>query len=102
MLLREVCTLDVACCSRTTTITEAARLMRQHHTGDLIVVDDPDGDRTPVGILTDRDIVLEVIATGVQLSTATAGESMSQRLVVADAYEDVSVGLERMREHGVR
>ncbi len=47
---------------RSTRIIEAAQLMRKHHTGDLIVVDDPEETRVPAGILTDRDIVVEVLA----------------------------------------
>ena len=62
MKLSEVCVLDVACCTRQTTVREAARMMRKHHTGDLIVVDEAEGKRSPAGIITDRDIVIEVLA----------------------------------------
>jgi CBS domain-containing protein len=102
MLLKEICVLDVASCGRDAGILEAARLMRQHHTGDLIVVDDPDGDRVPVGIVTDRDIVVEVLANGLDLTKTRVAQIMSARLVIAAAAEDTSDAMDRMRLHGVR
>jgi CBS domain-containing protein len=102
MLLKEICILDVACCARDTSILEAARLMRLHHTGDLVVVDDPRGDRVPVGIVTDRDIVVEVLGKELDPAKTTVGEVMSARLVIAEVSEDTSEALERMRHHGVR
>lgn len=102
MKLKNVCTLDVACCTGNTTISEAARLMRQHHTGDLVVIDDTDGDRIPVGIITDRDIVVEVLGKGLDPAKTAVASVMSTQLVVADSCEDVSEAVERMRAHGVR
>lgn len=102
MLLKEICVLDVASCGRDAGILEAARLMRQHHTGDLIVVDDPDGDRVPVGIVTDRDIVVEVLANGLDLTGTKVAQIMSAKLVIAAAAEDTSDAMDRMRLHGVR
>jgi CBS domain-containing protein len=102
MLLKEICVLNVACCGRDTSILEAARLMRGHHSGDLIVVDDPNEDRSPVGIITDRDIVIEVLANELDPAKTTVAQVMATQLVIAAANEDSAVAVERMREHGVR
>ena len=102
MLLKEVCVLDVASCGRDAGILEAARLMRHHHTGDLIVVDDPHGDLVPLGIVTDRDIVVEVLANELDPARTSVAQIMSTKLVIAGAAEDVSVAVERMQLHGVR
>lgn len=102
MLLKEVCVLDVVCCGRETTVTEAARMMRQHHSGDLIVVDDPKGERTPTGILTDRDIVVEVLGNDLDPAKTTVAQVMSSKLVIGEASEDTVVAVERMHAHGVR
>ena len=102
MLLKDICVLDVACCVRNTSILAAARMMRVHHTGDLIVVDDPGDDRVPVGIVTDRDIVVEVLAKELDPYKTTVGEIMSSRLVIAGGSEDTADAMERMRAHGVR
>jgi CBS domain-containing protein len=83
-------------------ILEAARLMRQHHTGDLVVVGDPAGDRVPVGIVTDRDIVVEVLANELDPASTTVAKVMSSKLVIASAAEDINVAIDRMRLHGIR
>ena len=69
MTVGEICNRDVVVVRRDEPVTEAARRMREHHVGDLVVVDEKPGGRVPVGILTDRDLVIEVIAKGVDLDT---------------------------------
>jgi len=102
MKLKELCVLDVACCHKETTIVEAARLMRQHHTGDLVVIDESDGTREPVGVVTDRDIVMEVIAKGHDPDRTRVSAVMGSPVVVASGSENVTTAIERMRGHGVR
>lgn len=102
MKLKELCVLDVACCHKETSIAEAARLMRQHHTGDLIVVDESDGVREPIGIVTDRDIVMEVIAKGHDPDRTKVAQVMASPLVMASGSENVGTAIDRMRAHGVR
>ena len=102
MKLKELCVLDVACCHKGTTVAEAARLMRQHHTGDLIIIDESDGIREPVGIVTDRDIVMEVLAKSHDPEHTKVSEVMASPLVVASGSENVATAIERMRAHGVR
>ena len=104
MKLSEFCVMNVACCTRQTTVLEAARMMRRHHTGDLIVVDDPEGERVPAGIITDRDIVVDVLGMDLDPATTAVGDVMVKysHLVVAREDEDMTVAVERMRAHGVR
>ena len=102
MKLEDVCILDVVCCTPDLTLTEAARLMRQRHSGDLIVVDNADEDREPVGVITDRDIVIEGVAQGRDPNQTKVRDIMSKRVVVASASEDLSAAIDRMRAHGVR
>lgn len=101
MLLDNFCTMDVACCSPRITILEAAHLMRRKHTGDLVVIDDAERP-APVGILTDRDIVIEVLGKGLDPAVTTVGSIIRTPVVVAQGTEDSSIVLERMRTHGVR
>ena len=102
MLLKAICTPDVVCCGPATSIQAAAALMRAKHTGDLVVVDDPEEGRTPLGVITDRDIVVEVLAAGLDPSTTTVGSIVRPPVVVANEYEDAAEALQRMRSHGVR
>ena len=59
MSIAEFCNREVVCATRDTTILEAANLMRRHHVGDIIIVDEDADRRWPIGIVTDRDIVVE-------------------------------------------
>ena len=102
MLLKEFCTTDVAWCTRDTTVLEAARLMREKHLGDLIIVDDPKDDFTPVGLITDRDIVVKVIGNELSASQTRVGDVMRTPLVTASDSEDSNAAIARMRQHGVR
>lgn len=102
MLLKDICTTDVVACDRHTTLQQVARLLRGTHTGDVVVVDDPDGERVPAGLITDRDIVVKVLGAGLDPRKITAGEIMRTPVVVARDTEDSSKVIARMREHGVR
>jgi CBS domain-containing protein len=102
MLLRDVCMPDVVYCGPATTIIEAARLMRHKHVGDIVVVEDPAGDRIPLGVVTDRDIVVEVLANELDAAATTVNDIMRTPVVIADDGEDTAQAIERMRMHGVR
>lgn len=102
MKVGKLCTVDIVCCGRDETVQGAATLMRRHHVGDVVVVDDPDGERTPVGIVTDRDIVVSVVAPGLDPLGLLAGDIMSDDLLLADEHDDVDATIERMRLRGIR
>jgi CBS domain-containing protein len=103
MTVGEFCTREVIIIRKDDTVIEAARLMRDHHVGDLVVVEEREGQRIPVGILTDRDIVLEVIAKGADYLPALAvGDIMSMELVTVPEDESLVDALKRMCSRGVR
>ena len=102
MLLKNLCTTDVAVCTRDTTLAEVSRVLRSRHTGDVVIVDDPDGDCLPIGLVTDRDIVVKVLGAGHDPNQVKAGEIMRSPLVCADESEDCGVAVARMQAHGVR
>ncbi len=102
MLLKAICTPDVICCGPETSVHTAASLMRSKHTGDVVVVDDPEQDRIPLGVITDRDLVVEVLANGLDAATTTVSALLRAPVVVAQEDEDASEALERMRTNGIR
>jgi CBS domain-containing protein len=102
MLLSELCQLDVACCRLQTSILEAAQLMRHKHVGDLVVVGNDPDDRAPIGIITDRDIIVEVLATGLDPAKTRVGDVIRRPVAIAHQDEDASQALEQMRTHGIR
>lgn len=102
MLVGEYCNRDVVIVDKACSVREAARLMRNQHVGDLIVVEERDGKRIPVGIVTDRDIVLEVIAKDVDLNAVAIGDVMSFELTTASEDDEVLETVKLMRAKGVR
>lgn len=85
-----------------TTIAECAQLMHDRHVGTLLVVEDTPGGPAPVGILTDRDITIEVVAFGLDASTLTARELMSAPVSTVSITDPPSVAIAAMRRRGVR
>ena len=76
--------------------------MREQHVGDLIVVE-PRGNATvPVGILTDRDIVVGVVAKRVAPDAVTVGDTMTRNLLTVREDASLEFALREMRRHGVR
>lgn len=102
MPVGEFCNCEVVIADLTTPVLEAASLMRQYHVGNVVVVDEVDGMRVPIGIVTDRDIVIEVVANGLDPATITVGEIMGDRLVTAHADEGLFETMQLMRRKGVR
>jgi CBS domain-containing protein len=102
MTTGEICNRDTVFTTRDSSIAEAARLMREQHVGDLVVVDERSGRRVPIGILTDRDLVVEILAKGVDMNAVTVGDIMSSELVTARETDNLYDTMQRMRAKGVR
>jgi len=103
MEVGDVCRRDVVYGTRDTSVAAAAKLMRQHHVGDVIVVDRADAERMPIGIVTDRDIVMEVVALGVDPAASTLGDLVTWgELVTVRDSASCAATLRLMRDKGVR
>jgi len=76
--------------------------MRQKHVGDVVVVNDPDSERVPLGVVTDRDLAIEVLGHGRDAATTTVASLMRTPVVIAKDSEDTRAVIERMHAHGVR
>jgi CBS domain-containing protein len=102
MDIRVIATTQAVHCTRDETVQGAALMMRRMHVGDLIVVDQFDGSSVPVGIVTDRDIVVSVIAPGLDPASLQVGDIMTDDLLTARETDDVYETIERMRLRGIR
>jgi len=102
MAIGEICNRDVVVIGRDATVQEAAHLMREFHVGELVVLRERAGVKEPVGIVTDRDIVIEVLGEDVNIDAVTVGDIMSNKLLVAREEDDFWETLQRMRIAGVR
>ncbi|HKJ89221.1 MAG TPA: CBS domain-containing protein [Gammaproteobacteria bacterium] len=98
----EYCNREVVITERERSIRDAARLMRNHHVGDLVVVERYEGEMIPVGILTDRDLVVEVLAEEVGVDEVTVADVMSAPAALAREEDDLWETLMRMQSWGVR
>ncbi|MBK6863952.1 MAG: CBS domain-containing protein [Ideonella sp.] len=85
-----------------TTATRAAQLMREHHVGSLVVVDAAAADGKAVGIVTDRDLVLAVVAEELDPALFTVGDIMSTELVTAPASAGLIDATRLLHQHRVR
>jgi CBS domain-containing protein len=102
MPISECCKLDVVCCDPELSLPDTAALMRKHHVGDVIVVEAQAGARVPIGIVTDRDIVIETMALQLDATLFTAGDIMNSPLVTVRENTGFVDTLRLMRSHGVR
>jgi CBS domain-containing protein len=99
--LKHFATSVVAVVEPETSALVVAKLMRKHHIGALVVVDAQEKTR-PVGIVTDRDLVLELMAEGLDPTVFTAGDIMSVDLVLANPEMDVMEAVQLMKKHRLR
>jgi CBS domain-containing protein len=102
MTVGQICNRVVVFAFRNTPLPDAAKLMRENHIGSVVIVDESARGRIPVGMLTDRDIAIAVVAQALDPRTLTAGEVMSGELVTANEQDDMLDTLQRMRRRGVR
>jgi CBS domain-containing protein len=102
MTIREICIRDVVTAARDTPVLEAARLMRSRHVGDVVVVESSKRGPVPVGIVTDRDIVVGIIAPRIDVAWLTLGDIMGRDLITIPEAQDVFETVEQMQRHGVR
>jgi CBS domain-containing protein len=102
MTVSAICNHNVATIERNASVADAAARMRAEHVGDLIVVEPRAGRHVPVGILTDRDIVVAVVGERVSSSAVTVGEAMSGALLTVNKDNGVEHALREMRRVGVR
>ena len=102
MAIGQICNRKVVYVNRDVTVHAACKLMRHYHVGSLVVVDEQDGKRVPTGILTDRDVVVEIDAMDLDAKVITAGDIMSQELITVPESHGVFETIELMRFKGVR
>jgi CBS domain-containing protein len=96
--VRDAMTPSVQAASPSQTIVEAAGLMRENDVGSLPVVD---GERL-VGMLTDRDIVVRIVAEGNDVRTATVADVASTEIVSTEPDQDLDEAVRLMGAHRVR
>lgn len=102
MAIGEICNREVVFARPNESVLSAALLMREHHVGSLVVVDESNGKRVPTGIITDRDIAVGVVALGLNPDATPVGVVMSPELVRVREDAGVAETVALMRQKGLR
>ena len=98
----EYCNRDVVVIEKTESVREAINLMRKNHVGDVVVVEMRENASIPLGILTDRDIVVEILTEDVDLEAVNVGDVMSDQLVTINEDTKLLDAIKLMRIKGIR
>ena len=102
MNVGEICSRVVVVAESNTPVQQAAKLMRDQHIGALVVTEGSAEARRPIGIVTDRDMVVEVVAADVDYRMLTVGDIMSERPATINETAGLFEAIAQMRSGGVR
>jgi len=97
----DVMTRDLVTATSSDTVVEVAQLMKREDIGPVLIVEN-DESKTLVGIVTDRDLVLKVIAEGQDAKATRVGDVMSKKLVTCRADDDIEVAMQAMAQFQLR
>ncbi len=98
MSLGNLCRREIICVNRGATVEEVAKLMEEKNIGSIIVVE----ERKPMGIVTDRDILLRVINRGLDPKRTSVADVMTKQIVTL--REDIGLfeALQHVKGKGIR
>jgi len=102
MNVARIYTRSVVSVPRSSSLQQAAALMRQYHVGALLVTEDAPGTDQAIGIITDRDLVMQAMAEGVGPDDLTVDEVMTPEIAGVAESADAHEAMVTMRELGVR
>ncbi|ASQ47263.1 CBS domain-containing protein [Legionella clemsonensis] len=102
MRVGEFCNREVVIMPSDESVKIAAELMRAKHVGDIVLVEEKQGKKVPVGIISDRDLVVEVMVPGLDPKELAAGDIVTRSLLVAHENESLFDALNLMRKKGIR
>ena len=102
MKIADICTREIVMADTRASLKEAATLMREQHVGSLLVVDSANGGPQAVGIVTDRDLVIEAMARGLDATQTPVGRLAEGKLAVVPGASSVEDAISAMKQRGVR
>ena len=102
MNIEGMCTHSTVTADRSRTLQECAALMGENHVGSVLVTEETPGGPQAVGIVTDRDLVVEAMARGVAPGQASIGQITARRLVTVPSSASIDEAVQVMKSEGVR
>ena len=97
----DVMTEDVVYCLPSDVVSHVAQLMKTEDIGPVLIVDNEDS-RKLVGIVTDRDLALKVVAEGRDPNTTIVEDVMTRKLVTCRADDDIDAAMKAMAQYQLR
>jgi len=102
MKIEGMCTHSIVTVDRSRTLQECAALMGENHVGSVLVTEETPGGPQAVGIVTDRDLVVEAMARGVAPGQTSIGQITARRLVTVPSSASIDEAIQVMKTEGVR
>ena len=102
MTIGAICNREVITVQRDATVLHAAVLMRQYHVGDVVMIENRKNKTVPIGIVTDRDIMVELVATELDCNVITVGDIVISKLTVIKDSAGVFEAIQLMASKGIR
>jgi CBS domain-containing protein len=102
MLVNDLCTRKTIVIRNDKSAQDAAKLMKQYNVGCLVVVKSLDDHNLPIGIITDRDIVIKAMLSEKDIQTITVSEIMSTPALTVAESTSVIDALMKMRYNSIR
>lgn len=102
MTIATICRREVITINSGGSLREAANLMREHHVGALVVTAESAGHEQVVGVITDRDIAIEILARNLDPADVKVGQLASRQLAAVPLTAGIAEAVALMREAGVR
>jgi len=99
--VKDVMSADPVCCTPQTSLSDIARMMAEHDCGEIPVVAST-SERRPVGVITDRDIVIRTLAKNINPMQATANDCMTKPVVSVTPECALDECCDLMEQHQIR
>lgn len=102
MRVGEYCNRNVVVINGNESVKNAAELMRAYHVGDLILLEEQENKKVPIGIITDRDLVIEVMAAGVKPDSLLVRDILTEPFTYIFENDSLFYALEMMHSKKIR
>ncbi len=102
MSIKDICGRQVVTATKDASVNEVAKLMKKHNVGNVVIIDNQVTTNKPVGILTDRDITMKIVAEDVDARQISAGDIMAENLLLLHGNQSINEAIDMMCAKGVR
>ncbi|WP_293746727.1 CBS domain-containing protein [uncultured Paraglaciecola sp.] len=102
MNVGDICSKNIVSVSPLDSVADVARVMREQHVASVVVVDNKYGEIRPQGVITERDLVIEVLAAKIDPTSVRAEDILTSELICVTETHNVAEALKYLRFYAVR